>query len=895
MRLLINLLHLSPPRRRSTWICALLLLPAAIFITVSVHAKETPIDAIVLFDGPSGPAYVRVTGLTLNGKGELRICDGIPKIGKSAYDALPRTQLAGATSLERVGDGTLMLTVNSKSVCVVPSGLKFEKSVEFTPAEAADQTTMQGAVVSSSIQGAALPPLKRGTRLMFVASADDELAQYLLAERTNSVPGWKDFLDRHATSARASDARNALAALHEQSAESAFAVYEKSSGQAADFTALKRAQDEAVQATGVVPGYAPAMKLRGRIHQELDSQLQPDNTRLQNFHLALAEHTAGYVQLAAAQHHTEDLLAVDSGYAPVIHLHSEVMAEIHKLESAIQQAQGLITSGNHDGAVQALGPYIYFKRESPRIAAVVSDVYSFHFRRGRELAAAHEWEKAVAEFQSASEIDNTSQEAISELKNAESGLASARDREAAQQAADKSRQYVDNKDFIAAYEVLVELPDRQRSFVSDQIASLQEDFVPAAIRRAQKLQDLHIPIRGRADEDAIQEAYDLLNRAAGINGDPAVKLKLDLLSDKIGVYYVDRAQRYLAKPLGSGVGIGWLYLGEAQRYRPNLSAVKDAMAQYAPAYQLRSRLSVGVILRDQTSRRDSPGFADQLTDAIAGGLESSGLSVKVIRQPKEGSDAIQPDFLLVGQILEHRMVKDANLETLPSKYRAGTHDVRNEEWTKANDAFAAAQKALQSAQQGLAAAHNKKDAAAAGDAVAAAQKNLDEARHKLDATEATRPQAVIETYNYTRKNIELTATIDLAFQLSDAGGNLLEPAVPIKKENQKHFVILENVKPEDTEGVKSQGTAPDEAQFLTDAEIQVRDALVKAVREKALLLPAKVLEAARSKAQQNDVDGAAEQYIVYLNAMPDKASPERAEATKFLRDHYNVTVAAAGR
>ena len=118
----------------------------------------------------------------------------------------------------------------------------------------------------------------------------------------------------------------------------------------------------------------------------------------------------------------------------------------------------------------------------------------------------------------------------------------------------------------------------------------------AAFRRAQKLQEVHLPIRGRADEDAIRQAYGLLDRASSLSGDPAMKLKLDLLSDKISAYYVEQARKYFEKPMASGVGIGWLYLAEAEHYKSNLEAVKETMARYAPMYQLRSRLSVGVVL-----------------------------------------------------------------------------------------------------------------------------------------------------------------------------------------------------------------------------------------------------------------------------------------------------------
>lgn len=883
-----NTLRYAPP---------LVALLAVVLLVPVAQAKDAPVTAIALFDGPSGPAYVQVGGLLLNGKSELRVCDGAPKINKTGYDSFPKIQVAGAATLERAQDGVLTLNTGGKDVCIVPGNLKFDRNAELTPAEAADQVVLTGTIVSSSISsstpGAELPQFKRGVRLVFVAAPDDELAQYLLAQRINSIAGWQEFLLHHESSAHAVDAKNALAAIHQQVADSAFAKYEKSANSTnADLAGLKQAQQEAIEANKVVAGYPAASKLRARINKELDALLEPDSAQLQAFRKALAEQTSDHAQLAAVRKHTEELLTVNPEYAPVLNLHSEIVEEVRKLESTVVKAEALVADKNYGQALQSLGPYTVLAGEVPRIHSIITAAYTAHFQHGRELAALHDWEKAVAEFRRAVEINKNSQEAAIQLKDAQAQWAAARDRQAVQQALEKSQEYAGDKDFIAAYEVLADLPETQRALVTEQLTSLQKDFIPAALRRAQKLQEIHVPMHGRADEDAVQEAYELLARASAVSGDPAVRLKMDLLLDKISAYYVDQGRRYLQKPLGSGVGVGWLYLGQAERYKPNMSAVKDAMAQYAPAYQMRSRLSIGVALRDQTSRRDSPGFADQLSDAIATGLESSGIGIKVVRQPKEGADAVQPGFSLVGAILDHRLVKDTNLETLPSKYRAGTHDVKNEDWSKANDDYLSAQKALQAAQHTLTDAHGKKDVAAANDAVAAAQKALDDARHKLDATESTRPQAVIETYNYTKKSIDITATIELQFHLSDSAGNPIGPDVPIKKEKHKRFVNLENVKPEDTEGVKNQGTEPDEVQFLADLEIEARDLLVKSIREQAAVLPARVLQEARNQARQNNVDGAAEEYIVYWNATQGAASSERDEAAKFLREHYNLALGA---
>ena len=136
--------------------------------------------------------------------------------------------------------------------------------------------------------------------------------------------------------------------------------------------------------------------------------------------------------------------------------------------------------------------------------------------------------------------------------------------------------------------------------------------------------------------------------------------------------------------------------------------------------------------------------------------------------------------------------------------------------------------------------------------------------------------------------MELSGSIDVAFRINDQSGNSNEPAVAVHKENHKSVAVLENVKPEDTEGVANKSVEPDEGQFLTDLEIETRNALVKAVREKASLLSAKILAEAHSRAQRGDVAGAAEEYVLYLNATPAAASSERDEAVKFLRDQFNL-------
>jgi hypothetical protein len=98
---------------------------------------------------------------------------------------------------------------------------------------------------------------------------------------------------------------------------------------------------------------------------------------------------------------------------------------------------------------------------------------------------------------------------------------------------------------------------------------------------------------------------------------------------------------------------------------------------------------------------------------------------------------------------------------------------------------------------------------------------------------------------------------------------------PIRRDRNEKFSVLESAKPKDTEGVKMQGTVPNEIQFLTDVVNDARDALIESVKEKAAGLPEKTLEQARKHASESDSDSAAEFYILYLNSTFVDATPER--------------------
>lgn len=72
---------------------------------------------------------------------------------------------------------------------------------------------------------------------------------------------------------------------------------------------------------------------------------------------------------------------------------------------------------------------------------------------------------------------------------------------------------------------------------------------------------------------------------------------------------------------------------------------------------MRAKLSIDVLFLDQTLRRDSAGFANQLHQAFATGLETPGLPVEVILPGSTG--LLEPNFQFVGEILQHRAIRNA--------------------------------------------------------------------------------------------------------------------------------------------------------------------------------------------------------------------------------------------
>ncbi len=855
-----------------------------------IHAKEAPLSAIEIYNGPNGAAYLQISDVLINGKIEMRSCGSATTIDKSSYGRLEKVTLATGMSLDYRSDGVLTLTNNSSSSCVVPINLKLDKNQPATPADLATKAVLQGRVVPGAPGSPESPaPLAPGVKLVFVAQPDLDLAEYLRAERASAITVWQDYLGKYPASPHVAAARDQLASLLVKDGEASLANYKQSAADASPrFSELKKANLQAKLAISSGNGGPEADQLKAGVRTELGALTSKGNEELQTYRQALASHAPGYGHLVAARKLSEAVIEVDPAFPPSVALQKETNDETERLEASLRAAESMLTSKRYDDAYAALGDYRIFVGEEPRITTVVNSDYQFHYDQGQGFVAAQKWQEAVNEFQKAVDIKNTSEGQLA-LRNATDELVSLRNKNAAEAALQQSREYGQQRLYIRAYELLADLPKAQQPLVADELERLKPVYIQSASQTAKELQRAHDPIRGLADELEMERAYHYLSRAYDLSEDASFKDRLDNLGNKLSEYFLQQARRYLTKPLGSGAGLGWSYLEKALPYKgSNLDAVRDEMTKGSIAYQMRSKLSIRVVFRDQTSRRDSAGFAEQLADSIATNLESSGLPVKVIR-PGE-TPAFEPNFQLVGDVLQHRRTTVRTSEPRDSEYRAGQREMPNPEWNQANRAYESAGLELQTAQRTLEGAIAKgKKIKEANHAVVAAQQKVEDAHVTLDAIPKTVPDDIVKPYTYTETTIDLGAIVQLQFRINDSSGTAVESNASINRDQHRKFIVLENVKPEDTKNVKAQGTIPDETEFLTDVENNALDELTKVTKEKVAELPAKILVQARQRAAEGDLEGAAESYILYLNSTLDKQDSEHQQAKRFLLEQFNIS------
>ncbi len=865
-------------------------------------AKEPSLTAIELYDGASGAAYIQVADVLINGKASIRGCaSDSSAIDKSAYGKFSKLTLAAGGVLERGSDGVLRYssTEGAAAVCVVPENIKFEHNATFTPAVMADSADLRGRAVAAGSDGsAAAPPLKKGVKLVFVAAPDLEKAEYLLAERVGSQAAWQNYLAKYPASPHTDAARKVLASLYLDAGEQALRSYQKTaSGAAPAYSDLKNAHTQMGLAHAVLPGTEAESRLAGEIRGCLAALSDKAKTELDAYNTALNSGMPGFLHLENARSLVDAVNSIDPAFVAIRKVEADVSHANDTFAATVRDAEAAAGAKQWDVAIKRIGPYRQFAAEQPRVAKVIDSVYAAYLQQGQQLEDAKDWQDAMVSFQNALKAKDTA-EARDGLKAAEKEYTTTQDQAAANAALEKSKVLQLQKDMIPAYEVLVNLPEGQRAIVKDELERIEPDYITGASMRAKEIAAAYPAVKGIGDERAVQNAYGYLQHAYELTGDDVARqdfqTRMQNLGDELSAWFLDRAKHSLEKPLGSGTELGWAYLKEAESYKAaNLEAVRDQMKMSDPAHGMHSKISVRAQFRDQTSQRQSGGFASQMESAIAAGLDTSGMSVRIVRSGDTVREGVEPDFLIAGDVLEHHIAAPPTVESIESTFIAGVHEVPSEEWNKANRTYDSATNELRTAQavlQGVQVKGKKKEIEDANRQVATAQKKVDDARVNLDAIARSKTEDIIRAYTYKKTTYDVVNRVLLQFRIDDVFNNQKGEPVQIEQQDRKKFVTLTDVNAQDSKGVRAEGSLPDLTELQTELENVARENLIKRVQEKIVELPHKIYDMAHQKEQDGYLDDAGEGYMRYLSVAPVDQLSERDHAQKFLKEQFNFQV-----
>jgi LPS O-antigen subunit length determinant protein (WzzB/FepE family) len=221
------------------------------------------------------------------------------------------------------------------------------------------------------------------------------------------------------------------------------------------------------------------LKLRDDVRLELTAITEKGRAQFQAYKAALAGHTPGYSHLLQARELTAQAIEIDPQFDQSQALQTSIAAESRSLETALVTSENLKTKQKYDDALTAISAYVAFADEEPRIGAIVDAAYKFHLEQGNKFASSNNWQDAVRELRRAIEIKKTP-EAAAALKKDEQGLEVASTRADADAALAKSAAFEGQKQPIAAYEVLADLPPASRALVVDRMQALRDIYIKSA-------------------------------------------------------------------------------------------------------------------------------------------------------------------------------------------------------------------------------------------------------------------------------------------------------------------------------------------------------------------------------------------------------------------------------
>jgi hypothetical protein len=779
--------------------------------------------------------YLLLYGVEINGTDELRELVRNGPVTQTQYKRLRRVSFSELRSV-RIEDGPLKVQRrNGAGVLALPDNHgEWPRTYTNLPA-IIRQANMKARILGTD-QAFSSRLAEGWTLYLFSARPGKDDVAFVLAEQKNTEEAWSRFLARFPNSIHAAEVAQLLADAYVARVWKAVEDYQE---------ALQQRK----------PGYSNLETARTWLDKTLRFGVRSSS-------------------LAEAERVVTDLEA--------------------DVNERLQRSRQLAHAGDFDKAREVLEPIFHFRDEIPelqrQLEGFTEQQARHHLERSRQLLAQSQFGQAAAALDQAARHGETS-----EIRSLRQEIETQRTAQGRQQeirrALEGAQRAKAKGDYAAAFEILWPALDRYPNDESLQgeFSSLRRTYTQALLGEAVHVEELHTPIRGPADEDAIIKLQRQLERVAKFDSTPAVAVWRDRLRITLADYYRSRSIEIADRNGSSPSPLAFAYLQQARHYVMDKSDITE-FDTWRAKVEGDLRVSLVLTVQDLTPGANAEYLVAELSTQVGVSIQEAGFPHVDILDSVHSSSA-RPSLEFVAEILHAGVEESAETESIGSEYSAGVRQAPNPEWREAkldyDDAVnryerVRARVENNSRKPGYSASQRRQDNAALREAQAA----LERARKKLDSVPAYTEETDTRPYDFTRRQLKRTAVVRLAYRWVNTSTRVREEQQLLEETEAAEGGEVVGVHAADTQGFRNQSAGLPDPSVLRGRALRK---LEKKISDRAVAYLKSYIgrdyERGREEAARGHQEAAAEYYIRFLyNSLPE--DDRRQNAFNYLEQEF---------
>lgn len=813
----------------------LFLFLAGVLAVFSLNSAAGTDYYAVLVRSQEPPDYLVLEKVEINGEDELAQLVRNGPLTEGEYKRLARLPFAHVRSF-RVSDGVLLVQQrDGRGELALPRSFKDWARTYVAPGTITAGSVLRGRLVNSEQRFSSA--LMEGWLLyLFPTYPDSDAVAFVLAETRNTEEAWTNFLQKYPNSSYAPQIRRMLA----------------------------------------------------------ESMLARVQAALDRYEAALRQRTPGYSALKEAREWFDKIRAMGVSTPGITALGETLASREADIAQRLRQAHLLAQQARFDEAERVLEPIHHFRQEMPELQAELKTIQTLrarhHLDRCRQLLVEGRLAEAAKALDEAAIYGDLPEIARLRSEIEEQRAARARQGEI-EQGLTAARAATGKKDYARAFKILAPLIQRypREARLRNEFSSLQQVYTQNLLAEAAHVEEVHTPIRGPADERAVIEIQRQLGGVAQFDSTPAASVWRDRLSMTLADYYHARSLE-IADRNGSGPNpLAFAYLHQARHFLLDKTEIGE-FASWREQVEKKMRIGLQLTFRDLTPEANATYLAAELSTQVGAAIQEAGFSHVEILDPIR-SKAPKPVLELVVEILNAGVQDSSRTESVPSEYAAGVRQVPNPKWREAKKRYDEAVDRYERVRARVEANRRKTRRSEVerrqdDEALRRAEAALDKARKEMDAVPAFVEEQESRPYEFTRRTVNRTGTIRLAYRWVNTATGVQEEQQLFEEKDSAEGVETSGVHPADKNGYRNQpADLPDSAAMRTRVLRKLQGSLAERAVGYLNSYIERDFERGQQEASRGNQETAADYYLRFLfNSTPD--NPHRQQALDYLEREF---------